>query len=103
LLYIAAGEAPHPAVVLLHGNPGNERNLDLAQAVHRAGYTVLYFDYRGNWGSGGTFSRTHAIENVHAAVRWIRSARSARRFGIDSSRVALVGHSMGGCGFIIAD
>ena len=96
LLYVAAGAGPHPAVLLLHGNPGNERNLDLAQAVRRAGYTVLYFDYRGNWGSGGTFSRTHALEDVHAAVRWVRSEPTARRFRIDSSRVALVGHSMGG-------
>ncbi len=96
LLYVAAGEGPHPAVLLLHGNPGNERNLDLAQAVRRAGYTVLFFDYRGNWGSGGTFSRTHALEDVHAALRWARSGPTARRFRIDSSRVVLVGHSMGG-------
>ncbi len=96
LLYVAAGAAPHPAVLLLHGNPGNERNLDLAQAIRRAGYTVLFFDYRGNWGSGGTFSRTHALEDVHAALRWVRSSTTARQFGIDPSRVALVGHSMGG-------
>jgi len=96
LLYVAAGVGPHPAVLLLHGNPGNERNLDLAQAVRRAGYTVLFFDYRGNWGSGGTFSRTHALEDVHAALGWIRSGATARQFRIDSSRVALVGHSMGG-------
>ena len=96
LLYVAAGAGPHPAVLLLHGNPGNERNLDLAQAVRRAGYTVLFFDYRGNWGSGGTFSRTHALEDVHAALRWVRSGSIATRFRIDSSRVAVVGHSMGG-------
>jgi pimeloyl-ACP methyl ester carboxylesterase len=96
LLYVAAGAGPHPVVLLLHGNPGNERNLDVAQAVRRAGYTVLYFDYRGNWGSGGSFSRTHALEDVGAALRWVRSPAVARRFGIDPSRVALVGHSMGG-------
>ena len=96
LLYVAAGAGPHPVVVLLHGNPGNERNLDVAQAARRAGYTVLYFDYRGNWGSGGTFSRTHALEDVRAALRWVRSPAAARRFGMDTSRVALVGHSMGG-------
>jgi pimeloyl-ACP methyl ester carboxylesterase len=96
LLYVAAGAGPHPAVLLLHGNPGYERNLDLAQAVRRAGYTVLFFDYRGNWGSGGTFSRTHALEDVHAALRWIRSDAIARQYRIDSSRVAIVGHSMGG-------
>jgi pimeloyl-ACP methyl ester carboxylesterase len=96
LLYVAAGAGPHPVVLLLHGNPGNERNLDVAQAVRRAGYTVLYFDYRGNWGSGGSFSRTHALEDVGAALRWVRSPAVARQFGIDTSRVALVGHSMGG-------
>jgi pimeloyl-ACP methyl ester carboxylesterase len=96
LLYVAAGAGPHPVVLLLHGNPGNERNLDVAQAVRRAGYTVLYFDYRGNWGSGGSFSRMHALEDVGAALRWVRSPAVARQFGIDTSRVALVGHSMGG-------
>jgi pimeloyl-ACP methyl ester carboxylesterase len=96
LLYIAGGAGPHPMVLLLHGNPGNERNLDLAQAIRRAGYTVLYFDYRGNWGSGGTFSRAHALEDVSAALRWVRSGPVAAHFGIDTARLALVGHSMGG-------
>ena len=57
---------------------------------------MLYFDYRGNWGSGGTFSRTHALEDVAAALHWVRSPTMARQFGIDTSRVALIGHSMGG-------
>lgn len=96
IMYVAAGPGPHPVVAMLHGNPGNERSLDLAQAMRRAGYSVLYFNYRGSWGSGGTFSRTHAIEDVHAVLRWIRSARTSARWRTDSSRVALVGHSMGG-------
>lgn len=96
ILYVAAGRGPHPIVILLHGNPGNERNLDLAQAIRRAGYSVLFFNYRGSWGSGGTFSRTHALEDVHAALRWARSGSTAARFRADTSRVALVGHSMGG-------
>lgn len=96
LLYVAGGAAPHPVVLLLHGNPGNERNLDVAQALRRAGYDVLYFDYRGNWGSGGTFSRTHAIEDVAAALAWVRSTAIAKEYRIDTLRVALVGHSMGG-------
>src|SRR5271170_4218023 len=59
LVYVAAGVGPHPAVVLLHGFPGNERNLDLAQDIRRAGWDVLYFDYRGSWGSPGDFSFSH--------------------------------------------
>jgi len=96
ILYVAAGRGPHGVVVLLHGNPGNERNLDIAQGIRRAGYSVLFFNYRGSWGSGGTFSRTHAIEDVHAALRWVRSSETAARFRIDTTRIALVGHSMGG-------
>jgi predicted alpha/beta-fold hydrolase len=49
LVYVAAGAGPHPAVILLHGFPGNERNLDLAQDMRRAGWDVLYFNYRGSW------------------------------------------------------
>src|SRR5579862_8666179 len=33
LLYLPGGAGPHPVVIFLHGYPGNERNLDLAQAV----------------------------------------------------------------------
>ena len=43
-VYIAAGPGPHPVVILLHGFPGNERNLDLAQDMRRAGWDVLYFN-----------------------------------------------------------
>src|SRR5689334_15673236 len=49
--YLAAGRGPHPTAILLHGFPGNERNLDLAQALRRAGMNVLFFSYRGAWGS----------------------------------------------------
>ena len=30
-LYSAGGEGPHPTILLLHGIPGCEQNLDLAQ------------------------------------------------------------------------
>jgi hypothetical protein len=95
ILYVAAGRGPHGVVVLLHGNPGNERNLDIAQAIRRAGYSVLFFNYRGSWGSGGTFSRTHAIEDVHAALRWVRSSETAARFRIDTTRIASGGPQHG--------
>src|ERR1035438_5743293 len=67
-VYVAAGARLHPAVILLHGFPGNERNLDLAQDMRRAGWDVLYFDYRGSWGSPGDFSFSHSIEDTAAAI-----------------------------------
>jgi pimeloyl-ACP methyl ester carboxylesterase len=55
VIYVAAGKGPHPTLLLLHGFPGNEQNLDLAQAARRAGWNVLTLHYRGSWGSPGPF------------------------------------------------
>src|SRR5512135_1231813 len=96
LMYVANGPGPHPTVIILHGYPGNERNLDLAQAIRRAGMNVLYFDYRGTWGSGGEFSIAHALEDVAKAVERTRSEEWASAYRVDPDRVALVGHSLGG-------
>jgi uncharacterized protein len=95
-LYLAGGKGPHPTVILLHGFPGNERNGDLAQALRRSGINAFIFSYRGAWGSGGTFSLGHSLEDVASAIDFVRSDSSVRAFGIDPRRVSLVGHSMGG-------
>jgi len=96
LMYVANGPGPHPTVIILHGYPGNERNLDLAQAIRRAGMNVLYFDYRGTWGSGGEFSIAHALEDVANAVERACSEEWAAAYRADPGRVALIGHSLGG-------
>jgi uncharacterized protein len=95
-VYVAAGAGPHPAVVLMHGFPGNERNLDLAQDIRFAGWDVLYFDYRGSWGSPGDFSFSHAIEDGTATVADLHDAATAKALRLDSAHVVLIGHSMGG-------
>ncbi len=93
-MYTATGSKPHPTLLLLHGFPGNERNLDLAQAVRRAGWNVLYFDYRGSWGSEGDFTFANCVEDVASAVAFCKQQAKALR--IDTTRLALFGHSMGG-------
>ena len=95
-VYVAAGAGPHPAVVLLHGFPGNERNLDLAQDMRRAGWDVLYFNYRGSWGSPGDFSFSHGIEDTTAAVAFLRRPETSKLLRLDPARIVLLGHSMGG-------
>jgi pimeloyl-ACP methyl ester carboxylesterase len=96
LVYVAAGAGPHPAVILLHGFPGNERNLDLAQDMRRAGWDVLYFNYRGSWGTPGKFSFAHGIEDVASALAYLRKAENAKALRLDPTRMVLMGHSMGG-------
>ncbi len=96
LVYVAAGAGPHPAVILLHGFPGNERNLDLAQDMRRAGWDVVYFNYRGAWGTPGDFSFVHGIEDTAAALAYLRQPAVAASLRLDAGRIVLVGHSMGG-------
>lgn len=96
LAYISEGAGPHPVVVLLHGFPGNEKNLDLAQAIRRDGWDVVYFDYRGSWGSPGDFSFTHSIEDTEAAIAYLRDPAHAKKLRSNPSYIVLIGHSMGG-------
>jgi len=96
IVYLAAGARPRPVVIFLHGYPGNEKNLDLAQTVRRAGYQVVYTDYRGIWGSGGTFGFANGLEDVQALLAWVRTPANALKYHFDTRRIALVGHSFGG-------
>ena len=96
LAYVAAGAGPHPTVVLLHGLPGNEKNLDLAQAIRRAGWNAITFNYRGSWGSPGVFRFGSVLEDVRAVLAYVRDTANARKLGVDTRRIVLAGHSMGG-------
>jgi len=93
-IYLANGAGPHPAVILLHGFPGNEKNLDLAQALRRDGFNVLFFHYRGAWGSEGAYSFSHLIEDVGAAASFLRT--NAADYRVDPAKLITIGHSMGG-------
>ncbi len=96
VMYRPQGAGPHPALLLLHGFPGNERNFDLAQFFRRAGWNVLLFHYRGAWGSDGDFTFQHVLEDTVAVVAWLRSDAARTDYRVDASRLAVVGHSMGG-------
>ncbi len=96
MVYVPAGKGPHPVVVLLHGFPGNEQNLDLAQSLRRAGWAVVAFHYRGSWGSEGAFTFDGAIEDTAAVIAWVRSPEAARHSRFDPKRIVVIGHSMGG-------
>ena len=90
----ANGKGPHPTVVLLHGYPGNEKNLDLAQSLRRAGYNVLFFHYRGAWGSQGDYSIGGQADDVAAVLDYIRAHADELR--ADPKKMSIIGHSLGG-------
>jgi pimeloyl-ACP methyl ester carboxylesterase len=92
-IYKANGAQKHPTLLLLHGYPGNERNLDIAQVVRAHGWNVIYFDYRGSWGSQGKFSFRNCVEDVINVVSFCKKYQDSLQ--IDTSNMALFGHSMG--------
>ncbi len=96
LLYSPSGAGPHPTLVLCHGLPGNEKNLDLAQAVRRAGWNTVTFNYRGSWGSPGVFRFAQTLEDADAVLAYLREPAISEKLGIDVRRIAILGHSMGG-------
>lgn len=93
-IYTANGEGKHPTLILLHGYPGNERNLDLAQVVRARGWNAIYFDYRGSWGSQGHFSFANCVEDVKNVVAFCKKYSDSLH--IDTGNLVLFGHSMGG-------
>jgi acetyl esterase/lipase len=96
LAYIPAGPGPHPVLVICHGLPGNEKNLDLAQAVRRAGWVAITFNYRGSWGSPGSFSFAGNLEDAEAVMAYLREPKTAAALHLDAHRIGIAGHSMGG-------
>jgi len=96
IVYQPSGAARHPTLVICHGLPGNEKNLDLAQAVRRAGWNVVTFNYRGSWGSPGAFHFSQNLEDADAVLADLRDPANAERLGIDTHRIVIAGHSMGG-------
>jgi pimeloyl-ACP methyl ester carboxylesterase len=94
LIYRANGAQKHPTLLLLHGYPGNERNLDIAQVVRAHGWNAIYFDYRGSWGSQGKFSFKNCVEDVINVVDFCKKYQDSLK--IDTSNIVLFGHSMGG-------
>lgn len=92
-LFTAAGEGPHPTVLQLHGIPGTEQNLDLCQALRRAGFHVLTFHYSGSWGSDGDYALAHNLEDSRTALDFILRDT---QYGFDKENIFVVGHSLGG-------
>jgi alpha-beta hydrolase superfamily lysophospholipase len=96
-LYTAAGEAEEPPIVVMaHGLSGTRRDRlgAFAERFAAAGFAALVFDHRGFGDSGGEpdlFDPARQLVDWRAAISFARSLP-----GIDPSRVATFGSSMGG-------
>lgn len=92
----AAGAGKKETVLLLHGLPGNERNLDVAHELRRNGRNVVYFNYRGAWGSQGEFLYSNCIEDVKKVIDFFSTPENSTKYRVNPNSFILFGHSMGG-------
>jgi dienelactone hydrolase len=95
-----SGGGPHPGVVVAHGFAGSGKLMaPFGDTLAARGYAVVLLDFAGHGASteplpdqiAGTSDSTKALQRgLDVAVAHLRSLP-----GVDPSRVALVGHSMG--------
>ncbi len=97
--FIPAGPDPAPGVVLIHGwESARDRTLPHAQVLHAAGFHVLTLDVRGH-GANPPEALPMSVGEYAADAR---AGVAALRRRPDTTRIALLGHSMGAAGSLVA-
>jgi pimeloyl-ACP methyl ester carboxylesterase len=95
--FAAVGTAPATTLLLVPGWPGNPNDvLGLGALLAEQGINVCMFNPRGLHQSEGTSSQANTLQDIGAALLWLRQADVQRRFGLDTRRLILGGHSYGG-------
>jgi uncharacterized protein len=95
--YPSAKSNRSPAIILLHGFPGNQTSpLDLAEKLNAAGFNILVFNYQGSYLSEGDFSFDNCIENVGTALHFLKNPENWNKYRIDTSGIYICGYSFGG-------
>jgi len=93
----STGDAPYPAVILIHGGGGSfgDRSdlADQAQGLADAGYVAFNIEYR-LVSSNASNTWPAQLEDSQLAVRWVRA--NAAQYGVDPDRICSLGHSSGG-------
>lgn len=96
------GEEKCPLVVIFHGLPGTETNLDLAYTLRENGYATLVPNYNGSWGSLGDYRIEDIPGNVKTVLDYVLADEFTAKRGTDAGRVCVAGHSLGGWAALIS-
>jgi alpha-beta hydrolase superfamily lysophospholipase len=97
--FMPAPASPAPAIILVHGwESARDRTLPHAQFLHAAGFAVLALDVRGHGANGPEALPVSVGEfaaDTRAAVAWLGTRD-------DVTAIAVLGHSMGAAGALVA-
>ena len=85
-----------PCVLMFHGFAGFGRFDDIGQALCRIGCVVVIPHHRGAWGSQGTYSVSHCVQDAAGLIEYVKTPDFQKKYSVDPDAVFLIGHSMGG-------
>ena len=89
-VWLPPKDVKSPVVLIVHGRSANMcTRAPIAARLHRDGFGVVVFDYRGYGRSSGRPSEMGLTEDSVAAVDWLE------REGIEGRRLIVVGQSLG--------
>lgn len=95
--FSSVGDNAIGTLLLVPGWPGNPRDvLGLGSLLAGSDMNVFMFNPRGMHSSEGTFGFAHTLEDIRAALEWLRQPDIRQRFGVDTTRIVLGGYSFGG-------
>lgn len=89
---------PCPTLLLVPGFPGSAQHevLGLGARLSEDGVSVLVFNPRGFHQSEGTMTFFNTLDDIGAAFSWLHEDDVVERFAIDTTAIAIGGHSFGG-------
>ncbi|MDI6841031.1 MAG: alpha/beta hydrolase [bacterium] len=102
-----ADKVVEATIIICHGYGTDKGDcIDIAQFLHRAGYNVVMFDFRGHGQSGGKYCSLgyYECEDVKTVIRWLKSNSTFRGSGVLKGegmstlplKIGAIGVSMGG-------
>lgn len=95
--FVAAGTAPKITLLLIPGWPGDPNDvLGLGTLLAEKGINTCMFNPRGLHQSEGFQTHPNTLKDIGSALHWLRQADVQKRFGVDTTRLVLGGHSYGG-------
>lgn len=102
-MWIAGGRDPKGCVVISPQAFGGDRLESLIIPLLSSGISVMTFHPRGMWDGDHKYSLISSLDDMHAAVDFVRSADDAgkrtlanKAYRIDPERIAVLGLSGGG-------